>query len=179
MIKSILNKWPFKFDKLKSILIYSIRSLTCFNNEEIESEEKQFPDSIYRVNKNIIKRNCHFIQNRPRSLKYSFVADLFVDKEGINEEKFDSISNSPEYTELSVSYGQLETELSNLYAQITTLNLDNQSLFKLSNMDYLINLKWASFNNNYIVNIQVNYIVLNKLYHLLHLIILCFFLKGH
>ena len=80
---------------------------------------------------------------------------MFVDKEGIHEEKFDTISNSLESSELSASFGQLQTELSDLYAQITTLNLDNQSIFKLSNMDYMVNLKWTSFNNNYIVNIQV------------------------
>ena len=33
-------------------------------------------------------------------------------------------------------------------AQITTLNLDSQRLTRLINLDKLVNLRWASFNNN-------------------------------
>jgi hypothetical protein len=141
---------------LKAILLYTIKSLVNFNGDEVEPEDKEFPDEIYKLNRNLIKRNCHFIENRPRSLRYSFVADLFMDKEGINEEKFDSITNSLEFAEKSGLFNELDNELNNLYAQITTLNLDNQSLYKLANIDYLSNLKWASFNNNYIVKIEVN-----------------------
>jgi Leucine-rich repeat (LRR) protein len=32
--------------------------------------------------------------------------------------------------------------------------LDNLGLYKLTNMDYLVNLKWASFNNNFICKIE-------------------------
>ena len=39
--------------------------------------------------------------------------------------------------------------------QITTLNLDGQGLSKLSNVDKLVNLKWASFAHNYISKIEV------------------------
>ena len=33
--------------------------------------------------------------------------------------------------------------------------MDGQELFKLANMDYLVNLKWASFSNNYLTRIEV------------------------
>ncbi len=83
------------------------------------------------------------------------MADLFNDKEGINEEKFDLITSMPQYTDHSSSiYHDLENQLNDLYSQITTINLDNQSLYKLDNISYLANLKWASFNNNYILNID-------------------------
>ena len=113
---------PFKrFNKLKAILIYTIKSLTCFNGEEIESEDKEFPDSIYMLNKTLIKRNCHFIQSRPRSLRYCFVTDLFLDKEGINEEQFDLIQGMPEYEVSNPMYTELQQELNDLYGQVNFL----------------------------------------------------------
>ena len=39
---------------------------------------------------------------------------------------------------------------------MTTLYLDNQELFKLTNLESLVNLKWASFNNNYLKKIEVS-----------------------
>ena len=107
-----------QLEKLKAVLLYSIKSLTCFNGEEIELEEKQFPDDIYKLNKTLIRRNCHFITSRPRSLRYCFVADLFLDKEGIHEEKFDSLINSTEFQERSGSLADIENELNNLYSQV-------------------------------------------------------------
>ncbi|KAH9489094.1 Leucine-rich repeat-containing protein 9 [Bulinus truncatus] len=40
------------------------------------------------------------------------------------------------------------------YCQITTLNLDNQHITKLSNLERLENLMWASFNNNDLTRIE-------------------------
>ncbi|XP_059173305.1 leucine-rich repeat-containing protein 9-like isoform X2 [Physella acuta] len=40
------------------------------------------------------------------------------------------------------------------YSQITTLNLDNQHITKLSNLERLENLLWASFNNNDLTRIE-------------------------
>ena len=39
---------------------------------------------------------------------------------------------------------------------MTTLYLDNQELSKLTNLESLVNLKWASFNNNYLKKIEVS-----------------------
>ncbi|XP_067894912.1 leucine-rich repeat-containing protein 9 isoform X4 [Heterodontus francisci] len=36
------------------------------------------------------------------------------------------------------------------FSKITTLNLDGQNLSRLTNLDKLVNLRWASFNNNII-----------------------------
>lgn len=41
-----------------------------------------------------------------------------------------------------------------LWFQITTLNLDGQQLTRLSNLDQLVNLRWASFDNNEISHIE-------------------------
>ena len=38
---------------------------------------------------------------------------------------------------------------------MTTLNLDHQHITKLSNLDKLENLRWASFNDNDITKIEV------------------------
>ena len=40
--------------------------------------------------------------------------------------------------------------------QVTTLNLDKQHLGKLSNLDKLENLRWASFNDNDLTKIEVS-----------------------
>ncbi|XP_069063527.1 leucine-rich repeat-containing protein 9 [Pleurodeles waltl] len=40
------------------------------------------------------------------------------------------------------------------FAKITTLNLDGQNLYKLSNLDKLENLRWASFSNNFLTKIE-------------------------
>ncbi|XP_077477908.1 leucine-rich repeat-containing protein 9 [Stigmatopora argus] len=39
-------------------------------------------------------------------------------------------------------------------AKITSLNLDNQNIYQMSNLDGLVNLRWASFNNNYISEVE-------------------------
>nr|XP_057946424.1 leucine-rich repeat-containing protein 9 isoform X2 [Doryrhamphus excisus] len=38
--------------------------------------------------------------------------------------------------------------------KITSLNLDNQKICKMSHLDTLVNLRWASFNNNYISEVE-------------------------
>lgn len=40
--------------------------------------------------------------------------------------------------------------------QVTTVNLDNHRLGKIANMEQLVNLKWASFNNNDLTKIEVS-----------------------
>ena len=39
--------------------------------------------------------------------------------------------------------------------QVTTLNLDDQHITKLSGLERMENLKWASFSNNDITKIEV------------------------
>lgn len=39
-------------------------------------------------------------------------------------------------------------------SQITALNLDGQGLTRLSNLDKLVNLRWASFNNNELSRVE-------------------------
>lgn len=38
--------------------------------------------------------------------------------------------------------------------QITTLNLDNQRISKMINLSKLVNLRWASFNDNEISKVE-------------------------
>ena len=46
--------------------------------------------------------------------------------------------------------------------QVTTLNLDKQHISKLSNLERLENLRWASFNDNDITKIEVCLCVLKS-----------------
>uniref|UniRef100_A0A3Q2YGE2 Leucine rich repeat containing 9 n=1 Tax=Hippocampus comes TaxID=109280 RepID=A0A3Q2YGE2_HIPCM len=39
-------------------------------------------------------------------------------------------------------------------SKITSLNLDNQKICQMSHLDALVNLRWASFNNNYISEVE-------------------------
>ena len=39
--------------------------------------------------------------------------------------------------------------------QVTTVNLENQHMTKMSNLERLENLRWASFNNNDLTKIEV------------------------
>ena len=47
---------------------------------------------------------------------------------------------------------------------MTTLNLDHQHITKLSNLDKLENLRWASFNDNDITKIEVWFVFLRVKY---------------
>jgi len=40
--------------------------------------------------------------------------------------------------------------------QITSICLDGQHISKLSGLEQLVNLRWASFNDNYITKIEVS-----------------------
>ena len=41
-----------------------------------------------------------------------------------------------------------------LCLQVTTLNLDSQHISKLSNLERLVNLRWASFNDNDLTKVE-------------------------
>ena len=54
-----------------------MRSLTYFNKIKLSQEDKDFSDNKTRVSKGLVKKNSHFIHNKPRNLRYSFVTDIF------------------------------------------------------------------------------------------------------
>jgi Leucine-rich repeat (LRR) protein len=135
---------------LRSILLFSLRSLVFYNGDKIQSSEKDFADNKIKVTKELIKANNQCIVNKPRSLSYLFVAETLRDK-STNAKKLESRNS----TFLSTSpHGLIDNQGNDLFSKITTLNLDNLGLYKLTNMDYLVNLKWASFNNNFICKIE-------------------------
>ena len=137
---------------MKSILIYSLKNLTHYNNEPLEDYERRFPDSKHKMNKTLAKKNGYCIEARPRSLHFSFVTDLYI------EYKSDFFDNL-DFTRTN-SFSEIDYATENYIFKISTLNLDGQELFKLANMDYLVNLKWASFSNNYITRIEVIFLKL-------------------
>lgn len=48
----------------------------------------------------------------------------------------------------------LTLKLCKLSDQITTLNLDGQGIYKLTNLNGLVSLRWASFNDNDISKVE-------------------------
>lgn len=49
---------------------------------------------------------------------------------------------------------EMKSKLVWIFGQVTTLNLDSQGLYKLSNLNSLVNLRWASFNDNDISKVE-------------------------
>ena len=81
---------------MKSLLVYSLKNLTHYNNEQLEEYERRFPEAKQKMNKNLAKKNGYCIQARPRSLHFCFVTDLYAEyKNDIFQENVEySRSNS-------------------------------------------------------------------------------------
>ena len=72
----IKNLGKLKPDKLRSLALYSLRSLTHYNGTKLTESEREFSDTKSRVNREAVKQYGFCIPSKPRSLRYYFVADL-------------------------------------------------------------------------------------------------------
>lgn len=59
--------------------MYTLRSLSTFNKESIDDYERDFNENKLKLNPDLIKNFSFSLLQRPRSLKYSFITDLFTD----------------------------------------------------------------------------------------------------
>ena len=100
-------------DKLRSIILYTLRSsLQFYNGEKINSFEKDFPDSRHKLSKNLLRQNCYSIEAKPRSLKFNFVTELFAYKSDTNKRYLQTIqSNQIHEPSRSSSLSDLDSDV--------------------------------------------------------------------
>lgn len=102
--------------------------------------------SIRLLSNEFIVNNSFNLLNRPRNLKYSFVTEYLKDSRSY---KHNTLYNDQSIVPLNLTL--LDT---NWQFKVTSLCLDNQNLFKLNSLGSLVNLRWASFNDNYLTSID-------------------------
>lgn len=74
-------------------MLYNLRSLSTFNNEQIDDYERDFDENKLKLNSDLIKNFSFSLLEKPRSLKYSFTTDLFIDGIPIKGTSLNAISN--------------------------------------------------------------------------------------
>ncbi|KAM4690503.1 leucine-rich repeat-containing protein 9, partial [Rhinophrynus dorsalis] len=131
------NPWQ-KVTSLRKTVIGRFRSLThldgvLITEEEVSEALQFFPGS--RITQASLLTNCRTDTVRPRCLSLLPSAQILSQ---ISKNCLDP------YAELSSSW----------YSMITSLDLNKQNLSKLSNLEKLVNLRWASFNDNQLTKIE-------------------------
>lgn len=148
--------------------------MQTLNNEKLSNFDLDIVNNK-KLTYDMIVQHGFNLTSRPRSLKISFVADYFKNyknKYYLNSNAFSTIEpNSSLYLNLSDQNWMLKVTFfyTNNYVfagasliklkislKVTVLCLDSQHLFKLNHINHLANLRWASFNNNYLIKIEVS-----------------------
>lgn len=75
-------------------MLYNLRSLSTFNDEQIDDYERDFDENKLKLNSDLIKNFSFSLLQKPRSLKYSFTTDLFIDGVPIRGISLNSVSNN-------------------------------------------------------------------------------------
>ena len=118
-------------DKLRSLVLYSLRSLVCYNREKLSESEREFSDTWSRLNRETVKNNGYCIPSKPRSLRYYFVSELCNpgNSEGASFEKIMSDVDTSSLIENSLTSFESDVELvkdaSNVFSKvdITSINI--------------------------------------------------------
>lgn len=99
----------------------------------------------------MITSNGYVIPAKPRFLNFSFVTDIFA-----KTDTDDLITKSIKHIIVNRCLNETDALRSStdFLSKITVLNLCNQNILRLTNLEGLVNLKWASFNNNLITKIE-------------------------
>ncbi|XP_042565653.1 leucine-rich repeat-containing protein 9 [Clupea harengus] len=125
------NPWH-KCESVRTLVLGRLRSLTHLDDVLITEEEAAAAVQIAvgsRINQACLVAHSRTEAERPRSLSLLSAAQLLTH---LKPSPFDLRSDpAPGWT-----------------SKITSLNLDGQGLTRLTNLDKLVNLRWASFNNN-------------------------------
>ncbi|XP_053406324.1 leucine-rich repeat-containing protein 9-like isoform X5 [Mercenaria mercenaria] len=131
------NTWQ-KPDNLRLRIIGRLKSLTVLNGHSVTETESSSALRVAagsRISQVSLLTHARTDHHRPRSLSLKLMAQVLSA----------TSRNKPE------KIGDHDTHW---YAKITSLNLDDQHITKLSNMEKLEHLKFASFNNNDITKIE-------------------------
>ncbi|KAM8921171.1 leucine-rich repeat-containing protein 9 [Pelodytes ibericus] len=130
---------PWQKDALvRKTVIGRLKSLTHLNGvliteEDISASEQFIAGS--RISQMSLLKNSRTDDKRPRCLSILPSAQIL--------------------SQLSKNCLEACGELNaSSFRMITSLNLDGQNLFKISNLEKLENLRWASFSNNYMTKIE-------------------------
>lgn len=110
-------------DKLRSLVLYSLRSLEYYNREKLTDADKEFSENRSRLNKEMIKTNGFSINAKPRSLQYYFVSEMCGEgSRGNSNVYFNNDSNSSLYDSISkLSFDSdvdLAKETNNLFSKV-------------------------------------------------------------
>ncbi|MEE6494039.1 hypothetical protein FKM82_017005 [Ascaphus truei] len=105
----------------------------CITEEEVSDSLRFFAGS--RINQVSLLINSRTDEVRPRCLSFLPCAQILSQ---ISKNCLDP------YAEFNSSW----------YSMITSLNFDGQNLPKITNLEKLENLRWASFSNNYLTKIE-------------------------
>ncbi|XP_036398728.1 leucine-rich repeat-containing protein 9 [Megalops cyprinoides] len=125
------NPWH-RPEAVRITVLGRLKSLTHLDNQLVNEEEAAAAVQIAacsRINQAALIAHSRTERERPRSLSLLSAAQLLT---RLSPNPWDlSAEPEPGWT-----------------SKITALNLDGQRLSRLSNLDRLVNLRWASFNNN-------------------------------
>uniref|UniRef100_A0A669QJU4 Leucine rich repeat containing 9 n=1 Tax=Phasianus colchicus TaxID=9054 RepID=A0A669QJU4_PHACC len=129
------NPW-YKPTSIRLSVIGRLKTLTNLDGVLIADEEAA--EALYYIEGSVITQEL--------LLKYSRT----------DEEKPPILSIFSCATVLSqISKNRVDLEIhNNWYSMITVLNLDDQHLFKISNLEKLEHLRWASFSNNNLTQVE-------------------------
>ncbi|XP_078516483.1 leucine-rich repeat-containing protein 9 [Lissotriton helveticus] len=115
-----------------------LKELICLDGVPVTGNETAVAlrlTSGSRITQGLLLLHSRTDQARPRCLTLLPAAQILTK---ISKNKLDIL------TDFDTSW----------FAKITTLNLDGQNLYKLSNLEKLENLRWASFRNNFLTKIE-------------------------
>ncbi|XP_072171420.1 leucine-rich repeat-containing protein 9-like [Diadema setosum] len=131
------NSWQ-KPEGLRLRTIGRLKSLTILNGQPVTETEATAALRMAagsRISQVSLLAHTRTDQSRPRSLSLASCAQLLTT---VSRNKPDRQSEND----------------SEWYSKVTTLNLDSQHISKLSNLERLVNLRWASFNDNDLTKIE-------------------------
>ncbi|CAH1791753.1 unnamed protein product [Owenia fusiformis] len=136
-LNTLHNRWQ-KEDGLRLRAIGRLKSLQMLDGTPVIESENTAALRMAagsRISQVSLLAQSRTDQSRPRSLSLNSYAQVLAQT---SRHKPDRVG-----------------EQDNLwYSKVTTLNLDGQHISKLSNLERLENLKWASFNDNDITKIE-------------------------
>ncbi|XP_071079047.1 leucine-rich repeat-containing protein 9-like [Haliotis cracherodii] len=131
------NPW-LKPDGLRLRVIGRLKSLTLLDDQPVTEEEATAALRVAagsRISQLSLLTQSRVDATTPRSLSLNTTAQIVLHMSRQKPEKF----------------GEHDTSW---YLKVSTLNLEGQHITKLSNLDRLENLKWASFSNNDLTKIE-------------------------
>ncbi|XP_072485470.1 leucine-rich repeat-containing protein 9 isoform X4 [Notamacropus eugenii] len=129
------NPWQ-KPATLRPSVIGRLKTLTYLNGLLVTEEEKNAAVNFIagtRITQVTLSHHSRTDEVRPRILSIWPSAKILT-----------QMTKSEPFLHLS----------GNWYSKITTLNLDGQNLFEITNLEKLVNLRWASFSNNNLTKIE-------------------------